>query len=193
MIQQFEFDGEIYSEVDFNENITDCAQDNYLPGTTIKLGVTYELIGVTALPVVKTSVSGSNCNFTYCKVPGFDHVIHLIDDRGNKVMIKLIKSEAECYSGWTTATFVNIQMLNKGVPVTHRNRTVERVTWIREGVSYYLINHKGEEIVSVVISGDKYCPSDEYRINLDHFKLVSGQFNPKPTAYVVVDNSGNRT
>ena len=197
MIQQFEFDGEIYSEadfaVDFANDTTGCTQDNQsdtLPGTTIRLNEPYELIGISALPTVKTSVSGYNCDFVYRKVQGFDHVIHLLDNNSNKIMLKITKTESECFSGWTTATFVSLEVLSKGVPITHRNRKVERVTWIQDGSSYHLINNTGTEIVSITITGDQYYPSDNYHVNLDYFKLVNPRVNSKPTVYVVVGNSG---
>jgi len=191
-IQQFEFEGELYSEdeVYFANEDTIGTQDQNLPGTPIKLGVTYELIGITVLPTVKTTVSGSNLDFTYSKVPGFDHVIHLLDSENTKIMLKLVKTECECYSGWTIGTLVSIELLSKGVPITHRNRVAERVTWIYEGGSYYLINNKGEEIVSIAMSGDQYYPSDNYNINLDYFQLVNPRYNVKPTVYVVLGDSG---
>jgi len=128
-----------------------------------------KIIGLRIEKYIDKSVSGHNCKFTYSDETFEKHIICGVLSDNRKVEIELSRSEDECGSGWTTAswgfidvrevfnfngyTFVPIKPLivEDLIPDKNYDDVVNDV---------FLVDYNG---------GDSYYPSGGYTVNMDLF------------------------
>jgi len=125
----------------------------------------FQVLGLGHRNYEQDEVSGHNCNFDYSKHLAQSDIIVVKDiDTGKRFGIELTLQEGECGSGWTTASFANMEK----VDITTWSQPVLRPTFIND------IFGDGDDVSNHVFhfsadGGDYYYPSGNYSISDDIF------------------------
>lgn len=146
------------------------------------------IVGLRTEKYIDTEVSGHNCNFVYTKAEFTKHILCGVNDDGSKVEITLHRTEGECGSGWTTASFGHITVTN----VSKFNGFTHVPVKMLEIPDF---NVESDEIDNEIFSmssygGDNYYPSGYYSVNMDLFIECPGRVKEKRPVWIFQGNSG---
>lgn len=127
-----------------------------------------KVIGLRIEKYIDKAVTGHNCDFKYNDVEFEKHVLCCILSNNKKIEIHLSRSEGECGSGWTTANFGHINVVEvknfNGYEYTPKN--IIETDDIFPGFDGDITNN----IFSVSFDGgDNYYPSGFYSVNMKLF------------------------
>lgn len=126
-----------------------------------------EIIGLRIEKYIGSRVTGHNCNFTSTKTTFDKHIICAILENGQKVEIILKHTEGECGSGWSTASWGHINIVN-----------VEKFngyTFIpKKPIIIKDIDQSADDVSNSVFSvsddgGCGYYPNGGYSVNMELF------------------------
>ena len=127
-----------------------------------------KIIGLRIEKYIGTNVTGHNCDFEYYDDEFERHVLCVVTGKGRKLEITLSEEYGECGSGWTTASWGNIEV-NEVVQFngyTHRP--------VRELIITDFDSEAGDIDNDVFYvsydGGDGYYPSGSYSVNMELFK-----------------------
>lgn len=132
-----------------------------------------KIIGLRIEKYIDKEVSGHNCDFEYKDTQFEKHIICGVLDDNRKVEIELSRSEGECGSGWTTASWghIKVTQVKKFNGYNHIPFSpVLTVEDIQPGFEETISN----KVFSVDIDGgDSYYPSGGYSVKMEYFKPTS--------------------
>jgi hypothetical protein len=137
-----------------------------------------KIIGLRTEKYIGQVVSGHNCDFEYSDELLEKVILCGIKEDGTKIEITLSEEYGECGSGWTTASWgnINIKEVDKFNGYTYRpikpliiddfNEDADDIDNEVFGVSYD--------------GGDGYYPCGYYNVNMDLFKETPRHKNERP-------------
>ena len=139
-----------------------------------------KIIGLRIEKYIDKSVSGHNCDFTYEDSEFERHIICAVLDDNTKVEIKLSCSEGECGSGWTTASFGYIDIVE--VTKFDGYNYIPKQPLVIDDIK---LNNNIEEYSNDVFyvseyGGDSYYPNGGYSVNMDLFKELPRSCDSRP-------------
>lgn len=128
-----------------------------------------KIIGLKIEKYIGQSVSGHNCDFEYSDSLMEKHILCGITDDGRKVEIVLSEEEGQCGSGWTTASWgdIEINYVEKFNGYTHRAIRELIIDDNLEDKSGYISN---DVFTYSYDGGDSYYPSGYCSVNMELFK-----------------------
>lgn len=149
-----------------------------------------KIIGLRIEKYIDKEVSGHNCDFEYKDAEFEKHIICGVLDDNRKVEIELSRSEGECYSGWTIASWgyikvTEVKKFNGYTFIPKRPLTVDDIE----------PNFKGDISNDVFTvsddGGDNYYPSGGYNVEMKLFKKTVRSKNLRPVwIFTGKSNSG---
>jgi hypothetical protein len=128
-----------------------------------------KIVGMKIEKYVGTVVDGHNCDFEYRDAELEKHILFGVLSDAKKVKITLSETFGECYSGWTTASWGNVDVEY----VTHFGgytfRPKKEIL-----IDDLLPGQIPDDISNDVFSyskdgGDEYYPGGSYHVNMDLF------------------------
>jgi hypothetical protein len=127
-----------------------------------------KIIGLRIEKYIDKQVSGHNCDFEYTDAEFERHILCGILSDNRKVEITLSYSEGECYSGWTSASWGNIDVIEvkKFNGYTFRPKNNLTIEDIEPGSQYDISN---EVFYVSTNGGDEWYPGGNYHVNMDLF------------------------
>lgn len=128
-----------------------------------------KIIGLRIEKYIDKEISGHNCDFTYTDAEFEKHIICGVLDDNRKVEIELRRSEDQCGSGWTTASYGHIQVVEvkKFNGYTHIPIGMLTIEDVEPGFEGDISN----KVFSVEYDGgDSYYPSGSYSIKMELFR-----------------------
>jgi hypothetical protein len=140
-------------------------------------GNTAHVIGMYTEVYTGTSVCGHNCDFTYEECDFTRHIIVAKSDLGLYLTIILSHSEGECMSGWTIASYGNldIEIADDSVieKITHfpiDNHLID-LKFIKKynDHDYYCDDYDCDVFEVSHDGGDSYYPCGGYHVNENLF------------------------
>ena len=146
------------------------------------------IVGLRVEKYIGTEISGSNMNFEYQDSECERHVILGILEDKTKVEITLSEYEDQCSSGWTTASYgeIDIEIVDKFGSRTHdpiKDIVIDDIA--KSGITLL-----SNEVFSVDYDGgDEYYPSGGYNVNMSLFKPNARHKELRPT-YVFAGDRG---
>ena len=141
-----------------------------------------ELVGLSVELYMGTTYEGSNLDFTPVEVEKSKHILSFLSSLGKKYEIHLWETDGICYSGWTQASWgeMEVKEVEKFRPFTHIPKTQMR--W--PNIEYFSFRENGYldlDLFSVHIdNGCQYYPSGWYSVNMDFFKETSRVKHKRP-------------
>ena len=139
-----------------------------------------EIIGLRIEKYIGKSISGDNYKFKYSDADFEKHIICAINSNtNNKLEIELSRSEGECCSGYTTATWGNINVTEvanfKGYTFTPNKRL-----FINEFEIDFQKNIKNFVFSMSKTGGSEYYPFGGYSVSMELFTetVRSKKFRP---------------
>ena len=127
------------------------------------------VIGMYTEVYTGTSVTGHNCDFTYEERDFTRHIIVVKSDLELYLTIILSRSEGECMSGWTVASYGNLDI------EIADDRVIEKITHYpidNNSIDLLFIENNNYECDVFEISidgGDSYYPCGGYHVNENLF------------------------
>lgn len=128
-----------------------------------------KIIGLRIEKYIGKGISGHNCDFRYNNAEFEKHVICGVLDDNRKVEIELSRSEGECYSGWTTASWGHMKVTE----VTKFNgyTFVPNETLSIKDIEPNFSQDVSNEVFWVSYDGDdEYYPSGGYGVKMKFFR-----------------------
>lgn len=128
-----------------------------------------KIIGLRIEKYIDKEISGHNCDFEYKDAEFEKHIICGVLDDNRKVEIELSHSEGECGSGWTTASWGNINVTE--VKKFNGYTFIPKETLTIEDIEPNFDGDISNKVFSVDCDGgDNYYPSGGYNVNMKLFK-----------------------
>ena len=139
-----------------------------------------KIIGLRIEKYIDKSISGHNCDFIYEDSEFERHIICAVLDDNRKVEIKLSRSEGECGSGWTTATFGYIE-INEVKKFDGYNYIPKHQLVIDDIIYRYDCEEYSNDVFNISeYGGDSYYPCGGYSVNMELFKELPRICNLRP-------------
>lgn len=141
-----------------------------------------ELVGLSVELYMGTIYEGSNLDFTPVKVEKSKHILSFLSSSGEKYEIHLWKTDGVCTSGWTQATWGNMEVrkVKTFQPFTHIPNNQMRWSNIDQ-FSFDENGHCGCSLFSVSIDGGyEHYPEGGYRVNMELFEETSRVKDKRP-------------
>jgi hypothetical protein len=138
-----------------------------------------KIIGLRIEKYIDKEISGHNCNFKYKDAEFEKHIICGVLEDNRKVEIELSRSEGECGSGWTTASWGNVKVteVKKFNGYTFIPKEILTIEDIEPDFDGDISNN----VFSVdYVGGDNYYPSGGYNVNMELFKETIRNKNLRP-------------
>jgi hypothetical protein len=137
-----------------------------------------KIIGLRIEKYVGQVVSGHNCDFDYTDEVLEKHILCGIKSDGKKIEIALSQEDGECGSGWTTASWGNIEV----------NQVDKFNGYTYKPIKPLIIDDfddNKDDIDNKVFSisydgGDSYYPSGGYSVNMELFKETPRNKSERP-------------
>jgi hypothetical protein len=138
-----------------------------------------KIIGLRIEKYIDKEVSGYNCDFEYKDAEFQRHIICGVLSDNRKVEIELSRSEGECGSGWSVASWGNIEVIevSKFNGYTHVPKKPLNIADIEPSFNDDISN----EVFSVSsYGGDEYYPCGGYNVEMGLFKETSRSKDLRP-------------
>lgn len=138
-----------------------------------------KIIGLRIEKYIDKEVSGHNCDFEYKDAEFEKHIICGVLSDNRKVEIELSRSEGECGSGWSTASWGNIKVteVKKFNGYTHIPKELLNIDDIQPNFD----GDTSNDVFSVDCDGgDNYYPSGGYDVKMELFKETERAKNLRP-------------
>lgn len=144
----------------------------------------YTIRGLRLHKYVGESVSGHNCDFEYYPEVKDKYFVYITDENDCKSEIEIYEQEGECGSGWTTATFGNLEIRNvdKFKGFTHLPIT-NTLTFDSDDLfdnMFFEVSENG---------GDAYYPMGHVSVNMEFFKETA-RAKEKRLVWILYGESG---
>ena len=138
-----------------------------------------KIIGLRIEKYIDKEISGHNCIFEYKDAEFEKHIICGVLNDNRKVEIELSRSEGECYSGWTIASWGHIKVTE--VKKFNGYTFIPKEPLFIEDVEPNFDGDISNEVFSVdSYGGDNYYPSGGYNVNMELFKETVRNKNLRP-------------
>lgn len=138
-----------------------------------------KIIGLRIEKYIDKEVSGDNCDFDYNDAEFEKHIICGVLSDNRKVEIELSRSEGECGSRWTTASwgYIKVTEVKKFNGYTFIPKEALSIEDIEPNFDGDISNN----VFSVYYDGgDDYYPSGGYIVNMELFKETVRAKNLRP-------------
>ena len=150
-----------------------------------------KIVGMRIEKYIDKAVDGHNCDFKYYDAEFERHILFGVLSDNRKVKITLSRSEGECYSGWTTASWghIKVEEVNNFEGYTFVPVKEIIIDDLEPNKEYMDINN---EVFSVSYDGgDEYYPSGYYHINMELFRATKRHKRRRPVwIFMGESNSG---
>lgn len=138
-----------------------------------------KIIGLRIEKYIDKEISGHNCDFEYNDAEFEKHIICGVLSDNRKVEIELSHSEGECGSGWTTASWGHIKVIE-----VKRFNGYTHIPKEPIEIDDYLLTFESDtdnKVFSISEDGgDSYYPSGGYNVNMELFKETVRAKNLRP-------------
>lgn len=129
-----------------------------------------KIIGLRIEKYIDKGISGHNCDFEYADEEFEKHILCAVLSNDKKVEITLSRSEGECMSGWTSASWGDIEI--KEVQKFNGYNYLPKKTIEIDDISP---EWSGDELSNELFSfsqdgGCNYYPSGDYNVNMELFE-----------------------
>lgn len=137
-----------------------------------------EIVGLRIEKYIGKNISGYNGDFEYYDDELERHVLCAITNENKKIEIILSKEYGECYSGWTSASWGHIEVINVEKFNGYTHKPYRRL--ILRDVNFNTDNIDNEVFSFSYDGGDDYYPCGEYHVNMDLFKQTPRHKDKRP-------------
>ena len=148
-----------------------------------------EIVGLKIEKYIDKAISGHNCDFEYNDEEFERHILFGVLSDNRKVKIILSRSEGECYSGWCSASWGHIEVVEVSNFGGYTYAPIKKLSIEDIDPLNFDDNIKNEIFEVDYDGGDSYYPYGGYNVNMSLFKKTPRAKDKRPIWIFIGDSN----